>query len=143
MISQFLVYSALIGILLHIFVEENYQTKIYRCLYPSARVHRPRFKSGLSSLFLSFSLLFCLSSLLHYLKRQKCPPCIRSTLKCDCYPLQSKEGKSPLHMAAIHGRFTRSQILIQNGNTECPVSYLFLFYYKIMSLSLSLLLMGL
>lgn len=28
---------------------------------------------------------------------------------------QSKEGKSPLHMAAIHGRFTRSQILIQNG----------------------------
>uniref|UniRef100_A0A8C7Q8H9 Ankyrin repeat domain 52 n=1 Tax=Oncorhynchus mykiss TaxID=8022 RepID=A0A8C7Q8H9_ONCMY len=29
---------------------------------------------------------------------------------------QSKEGKSPLHMAAIHGRFTRSQILIQNGN---------------------------
>lgn len=29
--------------------------------------------------------------------------------------LQSKEGKSPLHMAAIHGRFTRSQILIQNG----------------------------
>lgn len=143
MISQFLVYSALIRILLHIFVEENYQTKIYRCLYPSARVHRPRFKSGLSSLFLSCSLLFCLSSLLHYLKRQKCPPCIRSTLKCDCYPLQSKEGKSPLHMAAIHGRFTRSQILIQNGNTECPVSYLFLFYYKIMSLSLSLLLMGL
>lgn len=141
MISQFLVYSALIRILLHIFVEENYQTKIYRCLYPSARVHRPRFKSGLPSLFLSCSLP--LSTLLHYLKRQKCPPCIRSTLKCVCYPLQSKEGKSPLHMAAIHGRFTRSQILIQNGNTECPVSYLFLFYYKIMSLSLSLLLMGL
>lgn len=116
MISQFLVYSALIRILLHIFVEENYQTKIYRCLYPSARVHQPRFKSGLPSLFLSCSLLFCLSSLLHYLKRQKCPPCIRSTLKCVCYPLQSKEGKSPLHMAAIHGRFTRSQILIQNGN---------------------------
>lgn len=34
---------------------------------------------------------------------------------CFYYP-QSKEGKSPLHMAAIHGRFTRSQILIQNGN---------------------------
>ena len=32
------------------------------------------------------------------------------------FHLQSKEGKSPLHMAAIHGRFTRSQILIQNGN---------------------------
>lgn len=36
-------------------------------------------------------------------------------------PLQSKEGKSPLHMAAIHGRFTRSQILIQNGNDDCAV----------------------
>lgn len=31
---------------------------------------------------------------------------------------QTKEGKSPLHMAAIHGRFTRSQILIQNGTME-------------------------
>lgn len=31
------------------------------------------------------------------------------------FSFQSKEGKSPLHMAAIHGRFTRSQILIQNG----------------------------
>lgn len=30
---------------------------------------------------------------------------------------QTKEGKSPLHMAAIHGRFTRSQILIQNGTS--------------------------
>lgn len=30
--------------------------------------------------------------------------------------LQNKEGKSPLHMAAMHGRFTGSQILIQNGN---------------------------
>lgn len=35
--------------------------------------------------------------------------------------LQSKEGKSPLHMAAIHGRFTRSQILIQNGRDACAV----------------------
>lgn len=34
--------------------------------------------------------------------------------KISMFP-QSKEGKSPLHMAAIHGRFTRSQILIQNG----------------------------
>jgi len=34
--------------------------------------------------------------------------------------LQSKEGKSPLHMAAIHGRFTRSQILIQNGEWLLP-----------------------
>lgn len=34
---------------------------------------------------------------------------------------QSKEGKSPLHMAAIHGRFTRSQILIQNGNDDYAV----------------------
>ncbi len=37
---------------------------------------------------------------------------------CLFYSPQSKEGKSPLHMAAIHGRFTRSQILIQNGNKE-------------------------
>lgn len=29
---------------------------------------------------------------------------------------QNKEGKIPLHMAAMHGRFTGSQILIQNGN---------------------------
>lgn len=29
---------------------------------------------------------------------------------------QNKEGKSPLHIAAMHGRFTGSQILIQNGN---------------------------
>uniref|UniRef100_S4RRT2 Ankyrin repeat domain 52 n=1 Tax=Petromyzon marinus TaxID=7757 RepID=S4RRT2_PETMA len=28
---------------------------------------------------------------------------------------QSYDGKSPLHMTAIHGRFTRSQTLIQNG----------------------------
>uniref|UniRef100_A0A672HYB0 Ankyrin repeat domain 52a n=1 Tax=Salarias fasciatus TaxID=181472 RepID=A0A672HYB0_SALFA len=40
------------------------------------------------------------------------------------YPLQSKEGKSPLHMAAIHGRFTRSQILIQNGGEiDCVDKY--------------------
>ncbi|NXT96285.1 ANR52 phosphatase, partial [Anhinga rufa] len=37
---------------------------------------------------------------------------------------QSKEGKSPLHMAAIHGRFTRSQILIQNGDEiDCADKY--------------------
>ncbi|NWV33149.1 ANR52 phosphatase, partial [Grantiella picta] len=37
---------------------------------------------------------------------------------------QSKEGKSPLHMAAIHGRFTRSQILIQNGHEiDCADKY--------------------
>ncbi|KAK1797807.1 hypothetical protein P4O66_008163, partial [Electrophorus voltai] len=28
---------------------------------------------------------------------------------------QSRDGKSPLHMTAVHGRFTRSQTLIQNG----------------------------
>ncbi|KAJ8390506.1 hypothetical protein AAFF_G00103030 [Aldrovandia affinis] len=38
--------------------------------------------------------------------------------------MQSKEGKSPLHMAAIHGRFTRSQILIQNGGEiDCVDKY--------------------
>ena len=31
---------------------------------------------------------------------------------------QNKEGKIPLHMAAMHGRFTGSQILIQNGNRK-------------------------
>uniref|UniRef100_A0A7N4V078 Ankyrin repeat domain 52 n=1 Tax=Sarcophilus harrisii TaxID=9305 RepID=A0A7N4V078_SARHA len=37
---------------------------------------------------------------------------------------ESKEGKSPLHMAAIHGRFTRSQILIQNGSEiDCADKY--------------------
>lgn len=37
---------------------------------------------------------------------------------------QNNEGKSPLHVAAMHGRFTGSQILIQNGNINahphCP-----------------------
>lgn len=32
-----------------------------------------------------------------------------------CFCLQSRDGKSPLHMTAVHGRFTRSQTLIQNG----------------------------
>lgn len=35
---------------------------------------------------------------------------------------QNKEGKSPLHVAAMHGRFTGSQILIQNGNVNAPNS---------------------
>lgn len=39
-----------------------------------------------------------------------------------CFCAQSKEGKSPLHMAAIHGRFTRSQILIQNGTKDASAS---------------------
>lgn len=29
--------------------------------------------------------------------------------------LQSKDGKTPLHMTAIHGRFSRSQAIIENG----------------------------
>ncbi|MGH0183248.1 UNVERIFIED_CONTAM: hypothetical protein FKN15_011493 [Acipenser sinensis] len=38
--------------------------------------------------------------------------------------IENKEGKSPLHMAAIHGRFTRSQILIQNGGEiDCVDKY--------------------
>lgn len=28
---------------------------------------------------------------------------------------QSRDGRSPLHMTAIHGRFTRSQELIKSG----------------------------
>uniref|UniRef100_A0A7M4EFR0 Ankyrin repeat domain 52 n=1 Tax=Crocodylus porosus TaxID=8502 RepID=A0A7M4EFR0_CROPO len=49
------------------------------------------------------------------------PPALPS---CYFLCLQSKEGKSPLHMAAIHGRFTRSQILIQNGSEiDCADKY--------------------
>lgn len=33
---------------------------------------------------------------------------------------QSRDGKSPLHMTAVHGRFTRSQTLIQNGKPLPP-----------------------
>ena len=29
--------------------------------------------------------------------------------------MKSKDGKTPLHMTAIHGRFSRSQTIIQNG----------------------------
>lgn len=34
------------------------------------------------------------------------------------YVVQSRDGKSPLHMTAVHGRFTRSQTLIQNGESR-------------------------
>uniref|UniRef100_A0A8B9H999 Ankyrin repeat domain 44 n=1 Tax=Astyanax mexicanus TaxID=7994 RepID=A0A8B9H999_ASTMX len=37
------------------------------------------------------------------------------TLTVPLSLLQSRDGKSPLHMTAVHGRFTRSQTLIQNG----------------------------
>uniref|UniRef100_A0A8D3EDL5 Ankyrin repeat domain 52 n=1 Tax=Scophthalmus maximus TaxID=52904 RepID=A0A8D3EDL5_SCOMX len=37
--------------------------------------------------------------------------------------MQNKEGKSPLHMAAMNGRFTGSQILIQNGNIGCKIIF--------------------
>ena len=33
--------------------------------------------------------------------------------------LQSEDGRTPLHMTAIHGRFTRSKTLIDHG--ECVV----------------------
>uniref|UniRef100_A0A8D0CQ53 Ankyrin repeat domain 52 n=1 Tax=Sander lucioperca TaxID=283035 RepID=A0A8D0CQ53_SANLU len=46
--------------------------------------------------------------------------------------VQNKEGKSPLHMASMHGRFTGSQILIQNGSiftlspaSACPHSSIY------------------
>lgn len=36
-----------------------------------------------------------------------------------CFLLvQSKDGKTPLHMTAIHGRFSRSQAIIQNGESS-------------------------
>uniref|UniRef100_A0AAZ3RH72 Ankyrin repeat domain 28b n=1 Tax=Oncorhynchus tshawytscha TaxID=74940 RepID=A0AAZ3RH72_ONCTS len=34
---------------------------------------------------------------------------------CGANVNQSKDGKTPLHMTAIHGRFSRSQAIIQNG----------------------------
>lgn len=32
--------------------------------------------------------------------------------------IQSKDSKTPLHMAATHGRFSCSQALIQNGESS-------------------------
>ncbi|KAK6291225.1 hypothetical protein J4Q44_G00383790 [Coregonus suidteri] len=32
--------------------------------------------------------------------------------------IKSKDGKTPLHMTAIHGRFSRSQAIIQNGEAS-------------------------
>lgn len=34
---------------------------------------------------------------------------------------QSLDGRSPLHMTAIHGRFTRSKTLIDRGNSSSKV----------------------
>jgi len=31
--------------------------------------------------------------------------------------LQTHDGKTPLHMTAVNGRFTRAQTLINNGTT--------------------------
>jgi ankyrin repeat protein len=33
--------------------------------------------------------------------------------------VQSEDGRTPLHMTAIHGRFTRSKTLIDRGKFEC------------------------
>ncbi|KAF3861099.1 hypothetical protein F7725_001354 [Dissostichus mawsoni] len=50
----------------------------------------------------------------------------------------SKKGKSPLHMAAIHGRFTRSQILIQNGGEiDCVDSTAILLSTLLLSTAMS------
>lgn len=35
--------------------------------------------------------------------------------------VQSKDGKTPLHMAATHGRFSCSQALVQNGESHNSV----------------------
>lgn len=49
-----------------------------------------------------------------------------STLGKDCleallqegadFNVQSDDGRTPLHMTAVHGRFTRSKTLIDYGN---------------------------
>ncbi|KAL0626523.1 hypothetical protein AAY473_005582 [Plecturocebus cupreus] len=55
-------------------------------------------------------------AVLELLPQMICPPQSPKVLG-----LQSKDGKSPLHMTAVHGRFTRSQTLIQNGwKTSVP-----------------------
>lgn len=46
--------------------------------------------------------------------------CIAVLNKVINFYQQNKEGKSPLHVVARHGRFTGSQILIQNGNVNAP-----------------------
>lgn len=51
------------------------------------------------------------------------PLCLSASLPISLPPsVQSKDGKTPLHMAATHGRFSCSQALIQNG--ESPYSVL-------------------
>lgn len=45
------------------------------------------------------------------------------SLQCFLHPAltpsaQSKDKKTPLHMAATHGRFSCSQALIQNGQSS-------------------------
>jgi hypothetical protein len=39
---------------------------------------------------------------------------------------QSKDGKTPLHMTALHGRFSRSQTIIQSGKKYFCLFFLFL-----------------
>lgn len=50
--------------------------------------------------------------------------CDSAVLNCCFFDEQNKEGKSPLHIAAMHGRFTGSQILIQNGNRNDQDSFI-------------------
>uniref|UniRef100_A0AAZ3NP69 Serine/threonine-protein phosphatase 6 regulatory ankyrin repeat subunit A n=1 Tax=Oncorhynchus tshawytscha TaxID=74940 RepID=A0AAZ3NP69_ONCTS len=40
---------------------------------------------------------------------------VNELIECGANVNQSKDGKTPLHMTAIHGRFSRSQAIIQNG----------------------------
>lgn len=45
---------------------------------------------------------------------------IRQSSQASVLCPQSKDGKTPLHMAAVHGRYSRSQAVIQNG--ACVIS---------------------
>lgn len=67
-----------------------------------------------------------------------CYIAVQNKIVVFCYE-QNNEGKSPLHIAAMHGRFTGSQILIQNGTVNAggtPIihSVLFIMYVSCLHL---------
>ena len=61
----------------------------------------------------SLTLSFCISFSVSVTDSTSFSLCLSTSLS-----LQSKDGKTPLHMAASHGRFSRAQSLIKNGETH-------------------------